>query len=264
MTAALLSPVLMIGRMHDFSEALGQIGRPENFRQEQNGPARVFMFRDGQKSALKRRIRRELFGAGEKPGIDFRVDRTQFRLKPGRIPFRVVHQKTRIDAEESRQQLARCVRQVRPGATLDLREIRLAQTAADLTLHRGGQFLLRHRAAQAAERTFDCAEGTEFVAEFHGGLTYCNLQISYYISLFCQGKNYAYFQQLTDTIGVGCLFWLAEGLQIDSQLLALLIQVAALQAQGPSYIRHMEIVAPNLPEHHFLFVRLGALGESAR
>jgi hypothetical protein len=38
MTAALLSPVLMIARMQDFSEALGQIGRPENFRQEQNGP----------------------------------------------------------------------------------------------------------------------------------------------------------------------------------------------------------------------------------
>src|SRR5258708_3699488 len=152
MTAALLPPVLMIGRMHDFSEALGQIGRPENFRQEQNGPARVFMFRDGQKSALKRRIRRELFGAGKKPGIDFRVDRPQFRLQPRRIAFRVVHQKTWIDTEESRQQLARCVCQMRPGATLDLREIRLAQTAADLALHRGGQFLLRHRTAQAAER----------------------------------------------------------------------------------------------------------------
>jgi hypothetical protein len=177
MTAALLSPVLMIARMHDFSEALGQIGRPENFRQEQNGPARVFMLRDGQECTLKRRIRRKLFGAGKKPGIDFRVDRTQFRLKTWRVTFRVVHEKTWIDTEESRQQLARCVCQMRPGTTLDLREIRLAQTAADLALHRGGQFLLRHGTAQAAERTFDCAEGTEFVAEFHGGLTYCDLQI---------------------------------------------------------------------------------------
>src|SRR5258708_10056103 len=178
MTAALLSPVLMIARMHDFSEALGQIGRPENFRQEQNGPARVFMLGDGQKSALKRRIRRELFGAGKKPGIDFRVDRPQFRLKPRRIAFRVVHQKTWIDTEESRQQLAGCVCQMRPYATLDLREIRLAQTAADLALHRGAESLLRHRTAQAAERTFHRAEGTKFVAKFHGNiLDYCNMQI---------------------------------------------------------------------------------------
>src|SRR5260370_14464617 len=128
------------------------------------------MFRDGQQPALKRGIRRELFGAGKKPGIDLRVDRPQFRLKPRRIPFRVVHQKTWIDAEESRQQLARCVCQMRPGATLDLREIRLAQTAADLALHRGGQFLLCHRTAQAAERTFDGPKRAEFVAKFHGNI----------------------------------------------------------------------------------------------
>src|SRR5258708_2605879 len=117
MTAALLFPVLMIALVQHFPEALGQIGRPE----------------------------------------DLRLDRAQFRLKSWRIAFRVVYQKTWIDPEESRQQFARCVRQMGPGAILDLREIRLAQTAADLALHRGGQFLLGHRTAQAAERTFDCA-----------------------------------------------------------------------------------------------------------
>src|SRR5258705_9413564 len=110
MTAALLCPVLMIARMQDFSEALGQIRRPENFRQEQNRPARVFMLRDGQKCMLKHRIGRELFSARKKPGIDFRVDRTQFRLKSRRIALRIVDQETWIDAEESRQQLARGVR----------------------------------------------------------------------------------------------------------------------------------------------------------
>src|SRR5260370_10316359 len=170
MTAALLSPVLMTAVVQNFPEALGQVRCPENFCQKQNGPARVFMFRDGQQSALKRRIGRELFGAGKKPGIDFRVDRTQFRLQPRRIAFRVVHQKTWIDAEESRQQLAGCVCEMGPGATLDLREIRLAQTAADLALHRGGQFLLRHRTAHAAERTFDGPKGAEFVAKFHGNI----------------------------------------------------------------------------------------------
>src|SRR5258708_9578148 len=57
-----------------------------------------------------------------------------------------------------------------PGAILDLREIGLAQTAADLALHGGGQFLLSHGTAQAAERPFDGAEGAEFVTKFHGSL----------------------------------------------------------------------------------------------
>jgi len=34
------------------------------------------VLRDDQKCTLKRRIRRELFGAGKKPGIDFRVNGT--------------------------------------------------------------------------------------------------------------------------------------------------------------------------------------------
>src|SRR6267378_1225251 len=189
MTAALLSSVVMIARVQNLSEALGQVGRTENFRQEQNRPARVFVLRDDQKCTLKRRIRRELFGAGKKPGIDFRVNRTQFRLQARRVAFRVIHEKAGIDAEESCQEFARGVRQVRPGAILDLREIRLAQTAADFALHRGGQLLLGHRTAQSAERTFDGAEGAEFLAKFHGGLAYCNLQIWYHILLFCQAKS---------------------------------------------------------------------------
>src|SRR5216684_8001445 len=147
------------------------------------------MLRDDQKRTLKRRIGRDLFGAGKKPGINFRVNGTQFRLQARRVAFRVIHEKAGIDAEESCQEFARCVCEMRPGAILDLREIRLAQTAADFALHRGGQFLLGHRTAQAAERTFDGAEGAEFVAKFHGKLTYCNLRISYYISLCCQAKS---------------------------------------------------------------------------
>src|SRR6266550_3172145 len=70
---------------------------------------------------------------------------------------------------------------MRPGAILDLREIGLAQTAADLALHGGGQFLLSHRTAPATERAFDGAEGAEFVAKFHGSLpviTICKVYIA--------------------------------------------------------------------------------------
>src|SRR5260370_2500105 len=184
-----LPSILMITRVQDFSETFGQIGRPENFRQEQNRPTRILMLRDRLECVLQRRIRCELFGAGKKPGINFRVDGAQFRLQPRRVAFGVVHQKTWIDAEESRQQFAGRVRQVWPRAILDLREIRLAQTAANFVLHRSGQFLLGHRTAQPSKGTLDCAEGAKFVTKFHGRLTYSNLQIYYYISLFCQAKS---------------------------------------------------------------------------
>jgi len=177
MTLALMSPILMIARMQDFSESRGQVWRPENLRQEQNCPARVFVLGDGLERALKHWVGRELFGASKKPRIDLCVYGAQLRLQARRVAFRIVHQKAWIDAEKSRKQLARCVRQMGPGATLDLREIRLAQSAPDLILHSGGQFLLRHRTTQAAQRTFHSAEGTEFVAKFHREPAYCNLQI---------------------------------------------------------------------------------------
>src|SRR2546430_12076390 len=177
MTVALLSSVVMIARMQDFSEALGQVRSSENLRQEQNRPARVLVLRDGQERMLKNGIGRELFGAGKKPGINFCVDGTQLVLKPRRVAFRVVHQKARVDAKESRQQVAGCVRQVGPRAILDLREICLAKAAANFAFHRGGQLLLRHRTAQTAERTFYRTKGAEFVAKFHGRTPYCNLQI---------------------------------------------------------------------------------------
>src|SRR6266436_7268569 len=126
------------------------------------------MLSDGQESALENGVCCELFSAGKKPGIHFRVNCAQFRLQARCVTLRIVHQKTWIDAEESRQQLACRVRQVRSGAILDLREIRLAQAASDLALHRGSKLLLGHRTAQSAEGTFHSAEGAEFVAEFHG------------------------------------------------------------------------------------------------
>ena len=110
MTVAFVSPVSMIAWMQDFSQALGQVWRPENLRQEQNRTARILMLRDRLECLLQRRISRELFGAGKKPGINFRVDSAQFRLQSRRVAFRVVHQKTWIDAEESRQQFAGRVR----------------------------------------------------------------------------------------------------------------------------------------------------------
>jgi len=51
------------------------------------------MLRDGQKRALKRRIGRKLFGAGKKPGIDFRVNGTAISIASRRVAFWVIHEK---------------------------------------------------------------------------------------------------------------------------------------------------------------------------
>src|SRR5437667_1368964 len=171
---------------------------------------------------------------------------------------------------------------MRPGAILDLREIGLAQTAADLALHGGGQFLLSHRTAPATERALDGAKGAEFVAKFHGSLpvitickvyiAICNLSSEIGTPfLLCISLN------LNELLNWPCkegpqtslrrkpnLFRLPQRLQIDSQLLALLIQMAALQSQCPRHICHVEIVAPNFPEHRFFFECFGALGQRAR
>ncbi len=56
------------------------------------------------------------------------------------------------------------------------------------------------------------------------------------------------------------LLRLAQRLQVDSQLLTLLIKVAAFQSQNSRHVGHMKIVAPNFREHHFPFERFRALG----
>jgi hypothetical protein len=160
---------LMRSRMHNFSEPLREAGRAKNFREQQKRAARVFVFRDHQKTATKLWIGGKLFGAGVQPGIDLGVDGAQRGLQLRRVTFRIVHQKAGIDAEETRQQSARAVREVWPRAALDLREVGLAEAAAHLLLHGLGQFLLRHRTAQTTQGTFYGAERTEFVAESHGG-----------------------------------------------------------------------------------------------
>src|SRR3989442_12701386 len=121
MTVALVPSVLMTAGMQNFTQAFGQVRRPENLCQEQNRAARVLVLRDGQEHTLKHWIGRELFGTGKKPRIDLRVDGPEFRLQARRVAFRVIHQEARIDTEESRQYLASWMRQVRPRRILGLR-----------------------------------------------------------------------------------------------------------------------------------------------
>src|SRR5437899_10496570 len=55
------------------------------------------------------------------------------------------------------------------------------------------------------------------------------------------------------------LLGFAEGLQVDAELLALLIEMTALQAEGARDIGHVEIVAANFTEQDFTFEGFRAL-----
>src|SRR5271165_1220446 len=190
-----MTTALLLARMQNFSETIGQTRRAKNLSEEQKRPPRIFVLRDHQETAAKLRIGGKLFRAAVEPGIDLGVDRSQRGLQLRRITLRIVHQESRIDAEETRQQRACAVREVRTRAALDLREIGLAQAAPHFALHRLSQLLLRHRTAQAAQGTFYGAERTEFVTKSHRRTHI--LQSANTILLFailCQGLYYPCFQ----------------------------------------------------------------------
>src|SRR5580658_7733698 len=194
-----MSTALRLARMQNFSQPFRQTWRAKYLRKEQKRLARIIVSRDRQETAAQFRIGGKLFRAGVEPRIDLGVHRTKRGLQLRRVAFRIVHQKTRIDAEEARQQRARAVREMRPRAALDLREVGLAKAAAYFLFHGLGQLLLRHRTAQAAQGTFHGAERTEFVTESHRRthlLQSANTLLLF--AILCQELYLPYFQYFTD------------------------------------------------------------------
>src|SRR5215469_14925038 len=61
----------------------------------------------------------------------------------------------------------------------------------------------------------------------------------------------------------GHLFGIAERWEVDSELLALLVEVAAFEAESPRNVGHVEIVASDFGEKYFPFEGFGALLESS-
>ena len=55
----------------------------------------------------------------------------------------------------------------------------------------------------------------------------------------------------------------AEGLEIDAELLAFFVEVAAFEAEGAGDVGHVEIVALDFGEENFFFEGFGAFGEGA-
>jgi hypothetical protein len=162
-----MTTVRMLARMQNLPETICQTGRAKNLGEEQQRPARIFVLRDGQKPTAKLRISGKLFRAGVQPGINLGVDSPERGLQLGRVAFRIIDQESGIHAEELREKRTRTVREVRTCPALDLREIGLAQAAADFALHGFSKLLLGHRTAQTTQGTFYGAQRTEFIAESH-------------------------------------------------------------------------------------------------
>src|SRR5882757_5047819 len=66
-----------------------------------------------------------------------------------------------------------------------------------------------------------------------------------------------------DQRGIHCsdLFRSAQGLQVNSQLLAFLVKMAAFEAEGARDVGHVKIVTADLSEQDFFLEGFGACGK---
>ena len=62
---------------------------------------------------------------------------------------------------------------------------------------------------------------------------------------------------------VPLLLRFAEGLQVDAELLAFFVEVAAFEAEGAGDIGHVEVVAAEFGEQDFFFEGFSALQKSS-
>src|SRR5208282_4952574 len=107
-----MSTALVLARMQTLPETVGQAWSTKNFRKKQKRATRIFVLRDGQEAAAKLRISGKLLRTGVQPGIDLGVHGTEGGLEFRCVALRIVHQKTRINTEETREQRARAVREM--------------------------------------------------------------------------------------------------------------------------------------------------------
>ena len=116
----------------------------------------------------------EFLGAVYQPQVKPILHRAQVAGQLGVVALGIVDQVSGMDFEEAGEEHPRGVSKMGAGAAFYLREIGLAEAAADFPFEGAGEILLGHLAAESAQRAFDEAEVAEFFAEFH----YYDLQFS--------------------------------------------------------------------------------------
>ena len=115
-----------------------------------------------QQRLTHRGIALESFRAVDQPQIQRVLRGPYVRHQLRVVAFRIVHQITRMHFEKSSQQHPCGIGQMRPRATLDLREIRLADRASLFFLESLNHLKLRHLPPQAAQHALHLAEVPDF------------------------------------------------------------------------------------------------------
>src|SRR5262249_18065243 len=142
-------------------------------REKPKAVARVLVARNGHECAAQLTIVGELFRAVNEPEIELVVNDVSLpRRQRRRRVVEIVDEMSGMDAEKPRQQSARRNGEMAVFAALDLREIGLADAAAELLADGAADFDLGHLAVETAGVPFECSQPGELFAECHNNQQY--------------------------------------------------------------------------------------------
>src|SRR5438105_2121130 len=125
------------------------------------------MRREPVERLAERPVVREARGAIEKPPIEAALGRRQLRTQLGLKSRRIADQVARVNLEEFREQLPRCVREMRPRAVFNQGQVRLTDALVQLGLDGADNFYLRQLAVEPPQLTFEVTQHPELLPESH-------------------------------------------------------------------------------------------------
>jgi len=159
---------MMDADVERLAEVIDQLSILDEGTEEEETLARLGVLGNGQQCSPQSRIFAPLLGAFDKPLVEAVVGRrAQMFPDVHRQTVDVVDQVAGMDPEESGQEHSCRCGQVRPASVLDLREIGLADFAAQLAIDSAGDFSLGQFATQAAGRPFHDSQLSKLFTKRH-------------------------------------------------------------------------------------------------
>src|SRR5258708_35142651 len=137
--------------------------------EENEALARLVVLGDSQQSPAQLHVLTKLLGRLDEPGVDPGVDRSPGLDRKLKI-FRIINEIAGMNGEKSRQQRARRRGDVRARPLLDLREVGLAHTAAEVFANASGNLGLRELPTESSREPLELPEVSYLLAKSH-----CNL-----------------------------------------------------------------------------------------
>src|SRR5262252_6617809 len=125
------------------------------------------MLCDLQQGVMNLCVAGKAFGPADQPEVELVLPSPDVGDQLRVEALGVVDQITGVNLEEARQEHPARVRQVRPPAALDLREVRLADRLTELVGHRARHLGLGHLTVEAAERSLDQPQVAKLFSKRH-------------------------------------------------------------------------------------------------